>query len=144
MASGGDGVLKIVQRMYDCFNRDDMETIRRELFAPELVWRLPGHHPLAGTKNGPDEVLAFFAQLRKSNVQVDLIKLAAWGDDTVVETHRGHGQTRGLSLDAINCTHYRIRDGKIFDVQVFISDQYSVDQFFNAAYALKPIPDRLA
>jgi ketosteroid isomerase-like protein len=143
MPSAGES-LSVVQRMYECFNRDDMETIRRDLFSQDLVWRLPGHHPLAGVKHGPDEVLAFFAQLRKGSVQVDLIKLAPWGDDTVVETHRGHGQAKGFALDALNCTHYRIRNGKIFDVQVFISDQYSVDQFFNAVYDLKPIPDRLA
>jgi ketosteroid isomerase-like protein len=136
--------LAVVQRMYDCFNRGDMDTIRREIFATDLVWRLPGHHPLAGVKNGAEEVLAFFGQLRKSGIQVDLIGLDSWGQDTVVETHRGHGQAKGQTLDALNCTHYRIRDGRIVEVQVYISDQHAVDQFFNAVYQLKPIPDRLA
>ena len=44
--------LALVQRMYECFNKNDMETIRREIFAPDLVWNLPGRHPLAGTKHG--------------------------------------------------------------------------------------------
>jgi ketosteroid isomerase-like protein len=136
--------LAVVQRMYECFNRGDMETIRNEIFATDLVWRLPGHHPLAGTKNGANEILAFFAELRKSGIMVDLIGLDSWGQDTVVETHRGHGEAKGQTLDAINCTHYKIRSGKIYDVQVFISDQHTVDQFFNAVYQLKPIPDRLA
>ena len=52
--------LALVQRMYECFNKNDMETIRREIFAPDLVWNLPGRHPLAGTKHGAEEVLAFF------------------------------------------------------------------------------------
>ena len=42
------------------------------------------------------------------------------------------------------CFNHHIRDGKIADVQVYISDQHTVDQFFYAVYALKPIPDRLA
>jgi ketosteroid isomerase-like protein len=105
---------------------------------------LPGHHPLSGTKNGADEVIAFFGQLNKAGVQVDLINIDAWGESTVVEVHRGHGQSNGAVLDALNCTHYHIRDGKIADVQVYISDQHTVDQFFWAVYALKPIPDRLA
>jgi ketosteroid isomerase-like protein len=136
--------LAVVQRMYECFNKGDMDTIRKEIFAQDLVWRLPGHNPLAGVKHGAEEVLAFFAELRKSGIQVDLIALDSWGEDTVVETHRGHGQAKGQSLDALNCTHYKIRNGQIYDVQVFMSDQHGADQFFNAVYDLKPIPDRLA
>lgn len=139
-----DSNVAIVERMYECFNRGDMESIRQDIFASDLVWRLPGHHPLSGTKNGADEVIAFFGQLNKAGVQVDLINIDAWGESTVVEVHRGHGQSNGAVLDALNCTHYHIRDGKIADVQVYISDQHTVDQFFWAVYALKPIPDRLA
>jgi ketosteroid isomerase-like protein len=137
--------VELVQRMYECFNRRDMNAIRQDIFATDLVWRLPGHHPLSGTKNGADEVIAFFEQLNKSGIQVDLIGMDTFGTDTVVEVHRGHGTAaNGAVLDARNCTHYQIRDGKIADVQVYISDQHTVDQFFNAAYSLKPIPDRLA
>ncbi len=136
--------VEIVQRMYECFNRGDMDTIRQEIFAPDLVWRLPGHHPLSGTKNGAEEVIAFFEQLNKAGIQVDLSGIDSWGESTVVEVHRGQGQSNGAVLDALNCTHYQIRDGRIAEVQVYISDQHTVDQFFNAVYALKPIPDRLA
>jgi uncharacterized protein len=137
--------VEIVQRMYECFNRGDMDTIRKEIFAPDLVWRLPGHHPLSGTKNGADEVIAFFGQLNKAGIQVDLSGIDTWGENTVVEVHRGHGTAaNGAVLDALNCTHYHLRDSKIADVQVYISDQHTVDLFFNAVYALKPIPDRLA
>jgi ketosteroid isomerase-like protein len=131
--------------MYECFNRGDMDTIRKEVFAPELVWRLPGHHPLSGTKQGAEEVIAFFEELSRSGIQVDLIGLDTFGEDTVVEVHRGHGTAaNGAVLDARNCTHYQVREGRIADVQVYISDQHAVDQFFNAVYTLKPIPDRLA
>jgi len=29
--------------------------------ANDIAWTIPGHHPLAGTKRGIDEVLAFCA-----------------------------------------------------------------------------------
>ncbi|MDJ0581606.1 nuclear transport factor 2 family protein [Crocosphaera sp.] len=135
--------LELVQTMYESFNRDDFDTIRNEVFSQDLVWNLPGHHPLSGTKNGPEEVIAFFQQLRKANIQVDLIKLEAWGESTVVEVHRGHGRSGDAVLDALNCTHYEVRDGKIAEVQVYISDQHAVDQFFWAVYDLAPIPARL-
>jgi uncharacterized protein len=161
--SNGDGRqanLALVQRMYDCFNRDDLNTIRNEIFASNLVWNLPGRHPLAGTKNGAEEVLAFFAQLRQANIQVTLdpqndpaTGIDSFGENTVVEVHRGSGTTtvrdasgneQQVTLNALNCTHYQIRDGRIAQVQVYMSDQHAADNFFNAVYRLKPIPDRLA
>jgi hypothetical protein len=139
-----NGNVSLVEKMYDRFNNDDMDTIRSEVFAPDLVWNLPGHHPLAGTKNGAEEVIQFFLQLRRANINVQLIRLDDFGDDTVVEVHRGSGQAGNAVLDALNCTHYRIANGRIAEVQVYISDQHAVDQFFNTVYSLKPIPDRLA
>ena len=51
-------------------------------------------------------------------------------DDTVVEVHRGYGQVGDAKLDALNCTHYIVRDGKIAEVQVYMGDQYGADNFF--------------
>ncbi len=91
--------LDLVTRMYACFNSDDMDTIRREIFAPDLVWNLPGHHPLSGTKNGSEEVIQFFLALRRANIRVTLDPAAdpatgidTFGDSTVVEVHRGQGE----------------------------------------------------
>lgn len=136
--------VEIVQRMYECFNRGDIETIRNEVFSPDLVWRLSGRHPLGGVKNGPEEVLSFFQQLRRGNVNVEVVRIDDFDGDWVVEVHRARGQSGDAALDALNCTHYRIADGRIAEVQEYLSDQYSVDNFFSAAYRVKPIPDRLA
>ncbi|WP_163999285.1 nuclear transport factor 2 family protein [Pyxidicoccus caerfyrddinensis] len=136
--------LALVEKMYECFNRGDLETIKREVFAENIEWRLPGHHPLSGTKYGADEVIAFFSQLTKSGIKVDLIRIDSFGEDYVVEVHRGYGQSGDAKLDANNCTHYHVVNGRIQDVQVYISDQHTVDLFFHHAYALAPIPRRLA
>ncbi|MGH8930665.1 MAG: nuclear transport factor 2 family protein [Egibacteraceae bacterium] len=133
----------MVEQMYDCFNRGDMDTIRNSVFAPDIVWRLPGRHPLGGVKQGADEVIAFFEQLNKAGIQVELRGIDTFGDDAAIEVHRGYGETAGVRLDAINCTMYTLRDGKIAEVQVFMSDQYGADNFFWAAYGLAPIPARL-
>ena len=134
----------IVEKMYQCFNVGDLATIKSEVFAPDLKWMLPGHHPLAGMKESADEVLAFFHELNKSGIQVDLVNIDSWGPDTVVEVHRGHGEADGAKLDALNCTHYHLRDGKIYDVKVYMGDQHGADAFFNAVSKLAPIPTRLA
>jgi uncharacterized protein len=135
--------VKIVERMYDCFAKDDMDSLKREVFAPDLVWRLPGRHPLGGIKQGPDEVIAFFQQLLNSGIAVDIVTVVGT-DDYVVEVHRGHSDKGEVKLDALNCTVYQIRAQGISDVQVYLSDQYAADAFFWANYRLKPIPERLA
>jgi uncharacterized protein len=136
--------MDVVSRMYDCFNKADLETIRNEIFAQDIVWRLPGRHPLAGEKHGAEEVLAFFHQLNKAGVAVTLENIAEWTDDIVVEVHRGRADLGYAKFDGLNCTHYHVRDGKITEVQVYTSDQYMLDDFFNKVYKYKPIPDRLA
>ena len=148
MAATETTAMQAVEKMYDCFNRGDLDTIKNEVFAPDIKWTLPGRHPLGGVKNGADEVLAFFHQLNLSGVQVDLINIAQWTEDTVVEVHRGYGTVvvdgTEVKLDALNCTHYKVVDGKVAVVQVYMGDQYGADNFFWAASRLKPIPDRLA
>lgn len=134
----------LVEKMYRLFNAGDLQRLKDEVFTSSLVWTIPGRNPVGGAKRGPDEVIAFFGGLLRAGVKVDLIKIDAWGEDTVVEVHRGHGTSRGASLDALNSTHYRIENDRITEVQVYMSDQYSVDNFFWTACDLAPIPDRWA
>lgn len=136
--------MSLVQKMYDCFSKADMEGIKNEVFAADIVWHLPGHHPLAGTKNGVDEVLAFFGNLNKAGIQVDLVGLDTFGDDGVIEVHRGHGEYNGGKLDALNCTLYKVKDDRISEVQVFIGEQHHVDLFFTNGFPMKPIQERIA
>jgi ketosteroid isomerase-like protein len=144
MAQETNEAIRLVQKMYECFNKDDLDTIRKEVFAPDLKWNLPGRHPLSGMKQSGEEVIAFFGELRKCGINVDLIGIHPFGDDGCVEIHRGYGEAGGNKLDARNCTHYVASNGRLSRVEVFMGDQASADNFFNAAYNLKPIPERLA
>jgi ketosteroid isomerase-like protein len=133
----------IIERMWECFRTGDATTLR-SLFTTDVLYRMPGYHPLAGTKEGVEELFAFFNQLTRSQVQVDLLKIGALGDDLVVEMRHGHGGVQGATLDVVNCNVYTIRDGKIARVDCYNSDQHAIDKFFNAIYRLKPTPARLA
>jgi ketosteroid isomerase-like protein len=138
------GPMATVDRMYACFGTGDMETLKSEVFAEDIEWALPGHHPLSGTKAGADEVLGFFGALIAVGVNVDNVSFGTIGDDRVVETHSGHGTVEGRDYLFPTCSVYTIRDGKIAHVQVYTADQHGVDDFFWKANPLKPIPDRLA
>src|SRR4249919_4139413 len=136
--------MAVVGKMYACFAKGDMATLKTDVFAPDIVWNLPGHHPLSGIKNGPDEVIAFFGALMQTGVQVDNVSFGTIGDDRVVETHTGHGHVEGRDYLFPTCSVYTIRDGKIQHVQVYTADQHGVDDFFWRANPLKSLPDRLA
>ena len=136
--------MAVVDKMYECFGRGDMDTLKSDVFAQDIVWKLPGHHPLSGDKQGADEVIAFFAALIKTGVNVDNVSFGTIGDDKVVEQHTGHGTIEGREYIFPTCSVYTIVDGKIHNVQVYTADQHGVDEYFWKADILKPIPDRLA
>jgi ketosteroid isomerase-like protein len=141
MPGAADNVA-LVEKMWECFRTGDSATLRT-LFTSDVQYRMPGHHPIAGTKRGIEELFAFFSELSKTHIQVELLKIGAIGSDQVVEMHHGHGGVKGAMLDVVNCNVYTIRDGKIARVDCYNGDQHAIDNFFNVIYALKPIPARL-
>jgi hypothetical protein len=64
----------------------------------------------------------------------------------VVDVHRGWGEHGDAKLDINWVLYYRIRGGKIAEVQNFAGDQHAADLFFWEVWveSLKPLPDRLS
>lgn len=133
----------LVNKFYECYATGDLETMKSEVLAADVVWRIPGRHPLSGVKHGAEEIVAFFAQLATANMKAEVVYLS--GDDThVVDVHRGWGATDSASMDMLWVLLYRIQDGRIAEVTNFAADQAQADNFFWASYHLAPIPTRLA
>lgn len=133
----------LVARMYESFGKGDMDTIRNEIFHPDIEWKMPGHHPLSDKMEGVDQVLAFFGELFKAGIVVEDAHFGELDDGTVIEKHMGHGEVNGEKFAFPTCTSYGIRDGKIADVQVHTADQHGVDRYMWAQFNLKNIPARL-
>ena len=134
----------LVLRMYDFFGKGDMESIKREVFHPDITWTMPGHHPLSAKMEGVDAVMAFFGALFKAGIRVDNVHFGELDDGTVIEKHMGHGKIGDEEFLFPTCTSYGIKDGKIGQVQVHTGDQHNVDRYFWSVFTLKPIPGRLA
>jgi uncharacterized protein len=133
----------LVQKFYECYASGDLQTMKDEVLAPDVVWRIPGRHPLSGPKHGADEIVAFFGELQKANMRAEVVYLS--GDDShVVDVHRGWGATEHGAMDMLWVLYYKIEDGRIAEVTNFAADQAQADAFFWASYPLAPIPDRLA
>ena len=135
--------VKIIQRYYEAYGANQIDTIRQEIFAPNITWTIPGHHPLAGTKRGADEVLAFFEQLSKAKFKAEVLFLG--GNDTyVVDVHRGWSNLeKGENIDQLWALLFRIENNRILEAVNFPGDQHTADAFFWRVYQLKPIPQRL-
>lgn len=133
----------IVQRYYQAYGSGDLATVR-EIFAPNITWTIPGHHPLAGTKRGVDEVLAFFDQLAKAQFKAEVLFLGG-NNSYVVDVHRGWSNLQqGDNIDELWALLFRIENGQIAEAINFPGNQHAADAFFWQVYQLKPIPGRLA
>ncbi|MCK5103262.1 MAG: nuclear transport factor 2 family protein [Cyclobacteriaceae bacterium] len=131
----------IVKQFFKYYKKNDIVGLR-EIFAPDIEWHVPGHHPLAGTKKGVEEVIAYYKQLQKANFKAEVIILEG-NDNHVIDCHRGWAQVGGQKLDMSWVLLYTIENGKITSMQNFPSDQHAADAFFWKVYKLKDIPDRL-
>ena len=134
--------IKVVQDYYAAYGTGDPEAVRPFLHE-DVVWNIPGHHPMAGTKRGADEVIAFFRGLAKGKFGAEPIFFQAQGD-MVVDIHRGFSNVgSGPEVDQLYALMFRIKDGKIIEAQNFLTDMYESDRFFWAHFPLKQLPDRL-
>ncbi|MGH3921455.1 MAG: nuclear transport factor 2 family protein [Pseudonocardiaceae bacterium] len=132
----------LVERMYDCFNKGDLDTLRNEVFAQDVICRVPGWHPLGRVYHGIDELLALFRQATAGH-EMDHKTIDTFGNDAAIELRRSHEQTEVATVDVLNCTMYRIKGGKIAEVHVFVSNQYAQNTFSWVTSNPAPIPARL-
>lgn len=142
-AQSGEANIQIIRDYYAAYATGNPEAVRPFL-AEDIVWRIPGHHPLAGEKRGADEVVSFFAGLAKSRFKAEPIFFQAQ-DDLVVDIHRGWSNVgNGPEIDQLYALMFRIEDGKIVEATNFLTDMHQSDAFYWAHYPLKPLPQRLA
>lgn len=125
--------IQTLQKYYNAYAENNIEGMR-SVMAENVEWHIPGHHPLAGTKHGIQEVVNFFQQLPKAGFKAEVLILAA-NDDYVIDAHRGWGSYRGKSIDINWILLYQFdKNGKICRVQNFSADQYASDAFFYYVY----------
>lgn len=131
----------IVKRFFKYYEKHDIRGLR-DIFASDITWHVPGHHPLAGTKNGIEEVIAYYELLQKANFKAEVIMLEG-NEHFVIDCHRGWASVGNARLDINWVLLYTIENGKIKSMHNFPGDQHAADDFFWKAYSLKKIPDRV-
>jgi hypothetical protein len=87
----------------------------------------PRHHPLAGTKRGIDEVLAFFAELGRTGFKAETLFLGS-SDEYVVDIHRGYSTSGVGRVDTTWALVWHFdSDGKVDRVVNLSGDQHQMD-----------------
>jgi len=108
--------LAIMRRTVEAFQSGDMATLS-EVFAPDVVWRVPGKSVLAQTYTGQAAVFAFFGQVMEltgGTLRVESLGMLA-DDGGGVFVDRLMARRDGRDLDIRVCLAVRIEDGRIVE-----------------------------
>lgn len=121
--------LLLINDFFTAYGSNDLNGIKKVL-AEDILWHIPGEHPLSGTKTGIDEVLDFFKKLSKGAFKAEPIVMGV-NDNYVIDCHRNWSNLENSNnLDAMSCLLWRIENKKIKEVHNFPENQKDVDVFF--------------
>lgn len=122
--------LQLINKFFQAYADNDLEAIKQILSA-DIEWKIPGRHPLSGTKVGVEEVLTYFKQLSTYAFQARPIVMGV-NDEYVIDCHLNwSNRAEGENIESMSCLLWKIENGKISKVYNFPEDQYLVDAFFS-------------
>jgi hypothetical protein len=119
---------ELAGRVHAAIVSADLDAMR-ELFAPDVVWHVGGHGPLAADYQGVAAVLGMFGRtydMAGGTLAYDVHDVIAGDEHTVVLlTVRASIAGRDLADKAAHVCH--VRDGKVSEVWALHWDQAAVD-----------------
>ena len=122
-----------LRKGYEAFSSGDMDTLRNELFSPDIVWHQGGRNQTSGDYRGVDAVLGLFGklfQLTDGTFKVELHDVLA-SEEHVVALATTHGQRAGKTIQHGEYSHIcHFRDDKLTEAWIVNVDPYEIDDFF--------------
>jgi uncharacterized protein len=123
---------KLARDSIAAFQRGDLDALREQSFAPNIRWHQPGKSQIAGTFDGPDQVIQLFVRLFEltgGTFSVAAHDVLA-NDEHVVELLTTHGERNGKQLAENVVLTGHVTDGRFSEVWVQPADLYVFDEFF--------------
>jgi uncharacterized protein len=107
------------------------------IFAPDVVYLVPGNNPLSGRYEGPDAVMGYFGRLMAVTGGTYEISDMLWlvCHDRVTLSTRNHATIGGQTLAWDEAIVFEFVDGLKKRIDLFQADQGAVDAFFAGAAA---------
>ncbi|MBW3611369.1 MAG: nuclear transport factor 2 family protein [Actinobacteria bacterium] len=124
----------LLRKGYDAFSKGDLDTIRNEVFSPDVVFHVAGRNPLSGDYRGADEVFGFFGRLFELSGGTLVLELhdVVANDGHAVGLSRLSAQREGKTLDGANGVEvYHVQDGRVTEAWLTTEDNYSFDEFWS-------------
>ena len=121
----------LAKSLWSAIAEGDAEAVR-QMLAPDVVWRVPGHNPLAGEYRGPDGVLDYLVKVgeRADEFSTTLVRTFVSDEGAVVIHHAvGARGAKRLELDVM--IMLLVRDGRIHLIQSVPTDQAANDRFWS-------------
>ena len=125
--------LALVSRFCEARANKDPEAMM-ECLTEDVVWRYPGRNALSREYLGKEDVAGFFQSLRELtggafSSETERIMV----DETAAFVHElPRGTRKGKSLQWRTALMFRLRDGRIAEVEVFQNIQHELDEWWNS------------
>lgn len=122
----------LVRRAFTAFEHGD-DTVVRELFAPDIVWRVGGRGPASGTAVGLDAVQGNFRRILEwtaGDYRVVPVAFLGAAHHAVALTRAVASRPDGRVLDVEQAVVFEVRGGKLVRCQHLAYDEDAWDAFF--------------
>ena len=123
----------LVRELFAAFGRGDMDALRKQYWADDIRYHLPGRSPLAGDYEGPEQVLQLFArlfELSDGTFSFELHDVLA-NDEHAVALFTVGGERAGKQLNDNEVLVCHFRAGKVSEVWLQSTDLYAQDEFWS-------------
>jgi ketosteroid isomerase-like protein len=121
-----------LKRGYEAFQTGNMDVLRDELFAPDIIWHSPGRNQLSGDFRGVDAVLALFVkqfELTDGTFRVEVHDFLG-SDEHAVAIASVSAERDGKSMtdQYVHVCHFR--DGRLTEAWILNFDPNKADELF--------------
>ena len=120
--------LDIARRFHAALTARDWSAIRA-LLTDDAHWTLPGDNTISGPANGADAVVDHARKVAGYGVNFELLHILVSRDNVALSLHNTARQGDRV-LDQYLATVCRLKDGKIADIETFLSDVDGMNAFF--------------
>ncbi|PWI41615.1 nuclear transport factor 2 family protein [Streptomyces sp. ICBB 8177] len=101
----------------------------RSLLTDDCTWTLPGDNTISGTAHGAEAVVERARQITSHGLDFKLLHILVSRENMALSLH--NTARRGdVRLDEHLSTVCRLRDGRIADIETYLSDVEGMNAFF--------------
>ncbi|MET9183514.1 nuclear transport factor 2 family protein [Kitasatospora aureofaciens] len=116
------------RRFHAALTTGDWPAIRSMLH-DDATWTLPGDNTISGTVHGGDAVIERARKIASYGVSFELLHVLVSRDNMALSLHNT-AQRPDAVLDEYLATVCRLRDGRIADIETYLSDVPGMNAFF--------------